>query len=223
MAFGFSLTHKTKPIKKAWEGLGATGTDTFNAGNALADTEVNTLRGYRADYQDRLANPLGTGPNSATGIFNRARGALSDTATQRAGAFSSRLLQRSVQDGGNLSPEARAQLEQQNQRDINQQLFEGNNAISDAQAAMTLTETSKLFDRMEGISKTILGVGIDRSNVGLNALIQSILGRQALEFGKVAAATNMVGTAASAGIGASGANTNANAGGSTNPYAGGKP
>lgn len=199
MAFGFSFSHKTKDVNNAWKDLTKTGTNTFNAGNALVDSEVGTLRGFGADYKARLDNPLGTGPNSAAGIFTRARGALSDTANQRTRAFGARLSQEAAQSGGNLSAEARAQLEESNQRGIAEELFSGNAKIADAEAVLTLSETSKLFDRMENISKTILGVGSDQRNLGLNALIQSIMGRQALAFGKIAAATSAAGTAASAG------------------------
>lgn len=153
---------------------GKLGQSTFDAGNAIADSEINTLRGYRDDYAGRLKNPLGTGPNSATGIFTRARGALSDAATQRTGAFGARLNQLAAQSGGVLSPEARAQLEEQNARDVNQELFKGNVGISDAQATLTLSETSKLFDRMENISKTILDTGTGRATQGLQAMLAAL-------------------------------------------------
>ena len=223
MAFGFSFSHKTKDIKNLWTDLGKTGTGTFDAGNALVDSEVNTLRGFSADYANRLNNPLGTGPNSAAGIFTRARGALSDTATQRTGAFGARLAQLAAQSGGTLSPEARAQLEEQNSRDVNQELFKGNVGISDAQAQLTLSETSKLFDRMESISKTILGVGENKRNLGLNALIQSILGRADLKNANAANARAAVGTAISAGGMIAGAQAQGGgATGGTNPYTGAK-
>lgn len=223
MAFGFSFSHKTKDIKNLWENLGKTGTGTFDAGNAMVDSEVNTLRGYRDDYAARVKNPLGEGPNSAKGIFTRARGALSDTATQRTGAFGARLAQLAAQSGGSLSAEARAQLEEQNSREVNQDLFQGNVGISDAEAQLTLTEVSKLFDRMEGISKTILGTGEVRRNLGLNALIQSILGRADLKNANAANARAAVGTATAVGGTIAGAQAQGGGGASTaNPYTGTK-
>jgi hypothetical protein len=217
VGFGFSYSHRSKDIKNLYENLGRTGQGTFDAGNALIDSEVNTLQGYRGDYANRLKNPLGEGPNSATGIFTRARGALSDTATQRTGAFGARLTQLARQTGGNLSPAAIAQLQEQNSREVNQELFTGNTAISDAQASLTLSETSKLFDRMESISKTILGVGENKRNLGLSALIQSILGRADLKNANAANARAAVGTAISAGVATSGAGSS---GGGANPYTG---
>lgn len=151
--------------------LGDSGKSTFDAGNKLTEEGLNDLRGYRSTYASRLNDPLGA---TGRGIFTRARGALSDTANQRTSAFGSRLLQHATQSGGNLSPEAQAQLEQQNQRDVNQELFTGNAAISDAEAQLTLSETSKLFDRMESIGKTILGVGDSKSAQGLQQLFTAL-------------------------------------------------
>ena len=126
--------------------------------------------------------------------------------------------QLAAQSGGTLSPEQQAQLREQNARDVNQGLFEGNVAISDAEAQLTLSETSKLFDRMESISKTILGVGENQRNVGLNALIQSILGRADLKNANSANARGAVNTAIGAGsLVASGGKTG---GTTTNPYTG---
>lgn len=175
-----------------------TGWSTFDAGTALSDSEIGTLRGYSDTYAQRLSDPLGA---TGRGIFSRARGALSDVATQRTGAFSSRLIQQAAQSGGNLSPEARAELEASNQRDVNQGLFEGNAAVSNAEAKMTLDETSKLFDRMEGISKTILGVGTGRETQGLQLLLASL----GLRHNRTAAIANTIVAGATKGASSGGA------------------
>lgn len=199
MAFGFSFSHKTKDINNAWKALTATGTDTFNQGNTIEDQGIGDLNALGSQYEEALKNPLGTGPNSASAIFARARGGLSDQFTRSSNTLGVRLAQQARQSGGNLSPEAQAQLAAENERENSQNLFEGNVAVSNAEAAATLTETSKLFDRLEMISKTILGAGADRAAMGLNALIASLTGRQNLALGKAAAATAAVGTAIGAG------------------------
>lgn len=214
MAFGFSYSHKTKDINNAWKDLGKTSTGIFNSGNVTATEGIGDLNSLGAQYQDALKNPLGTGPNSASGIFARARGGVADAATRTTSAFGARLSQQARQNGGNLSPEAQAELSAQNSRDVAQGVFTANNAISDSEASATLTETSKLFDRLTDISKTILGAGERQSAQGLNALIQSILGRQNLAFGRAAAATAAVGTAISAGsVGVSGQKGSSTSGG----------
>ncbi len=153
--------------------LHKTGETDYTGGGILTKEGLDDLRGYKKTYADRLKDPLGP---EGRGIFSRARGSLSDTATQRAGAFNARTMQTAIQSGGSLTAAQRAQLDQQNQREINQGLFEGNVGISNAEATLTLSETSKLFDRMEGISKTILGAGQTQSNQGLQAIIAAITG-----------------------------------------------
>lgn len=199
MAFGFSFSHKTKDIKNDYKALGKTGQSIFDAGTNTTNEGLGDLRELGSTFADSLKNPLGTGPNSAAGIFARARGSLSDTATRATSGFGARLFQQARQGGGALSPEAQAQLQEQNARDVNQSLFEGNVAISDKEASAWLTETSKIFDRMTDISKTILGVGQNRETLGLQTLLATITGRQSLAQGNAAAANAAVGTAISGG------------------------
>lgn len=198
MAFGFSFSHKTKDINNAWKNLGTTATGEFDAGTDITNEGLGDLRDQRQTYTEALKNPLGVGPNSAAAIFARARGGLSDDATRATNTLAARLGQKARQSGGNLSPAAQAELEAENERSTNQDLFEGNVAVSNAEASATLSETSKLFDRLDNISKTILGVGSDERMQGLQALIAALSGRQNLALGKAAAANAAVGTAISA-------------------------
>lgn len=154
--------------------LGATGSSEFGTGTDLTNEGLGDLRSQQQTYSEALKNPLGTGPNSAAGIFARARGGVTDLATRSTNTLGARLSQQAKQNGGNLSPEAQAELTAENQRDTNQNVFESNTAISNAEASATLSETSKLFDRMDAISKTILGVGADERTQGLQALIASL-------------------------------------------------
>lgn len=154
--------------------LGSTGTNEFNSGTGVLNEGLGDLRSQQQAYTDALKNPLGTGPNSASAIFARARGGLSDQATRATNTLGVRLQQQARQSGGMLSPEAQAELAAQNERETNQNLFEGNVAISNAEASATLTETSKLFDRLDNISKTILGVGENQQTQGLQALIAAL-------------------------------------------------
>lgn len=150
------------------------GSTSFDTGSNLENQGLGQLGDSYNSYKDDLANPLGTGPNSASGIFSRARGALSDNATRTTGAFGSRMKQLAVQSGGTLSPAAQAQLEEQNSRDVQDSLFQGNVGISNAEASATLTQTNALFDRMDNISKTILGVGVNEKTLGLQAMLAAL-------------------------------------------------
>lgn len=183
------------------------GKDTFAAGNALTDEGLGQLRSQYGVYSDRLNDPLGP---QGRGIFTRGRGTLSDVATQRAGAFKGNLAQRAAESGGALSPAARAQLEEENQRGIDQGLFEGNVKLSDAEASLTMDEVSKLFDRMDKISSTIIGVGKDKNVQGLEALFKA-LGLREGKDEKVASVMTSFFAPLSGSFGGGG-------GGSPNPY-----
>lgn len=169
-----TLGGKASDVGPDLVGLGNTGTNEFDAGTSTLNEGLGDLRTQQQTYTDLLKNPLGTGPNSASAIFARARGGLSDAATRATNTLGVRLAQQARQSGGNLSPEAQAELAAQNERDTNQNLFEGNVAISNAEATATLSETSKLFDRLDNISRTILGVGENERSQGLQALISAL-------------------------------------------------
>jgi hypothetical protein len=168
-------------------------------GGSVIDEGLTSLRSQNALYASRLSDPLGA---TGRGIFDRAMGTATDTATQRQRAYSSRIFQLATQSGGTLTPEARAELEQRNQRGINEELFAARGNIATQEAMMTLSETGKLFDRMDALNKTLLGTGVDLRNAGLNTILQSLLsGRKGGSKGATSAVIGAVGQVAGAAAG----------------------
>jgi hypothetical protein len=121
-----------------------------------------------------LNDPLGS---VGRGIFARARGNLSDDYTRTVNSGMARRSQLALQTGGTLTPEQIAALDAQDRRDASEGLFRGETDLSTQEAGMTLSETGKLFDRMEGIDKTVAGIGQDERTRGLQAILASMLGR----------------------------------------------
>lgn len=146
----------------------------YASGGVLTNEGLAGLRSLDSTYQQRLTDPLGA---VGRGIFARARGQLSTDAQRRQGIFSSRIAQQALQSGGTMSPEAQAELEANNQRSINESLFSSENDLANQEASMTLNETGKLFDRMEGIRKTIVGVGQDERTRSLQSIISMLSAR----------------------------------------------
>jgi len=193
------FTRKSAPIRKAWKELGAQGQDTYDYGRGLTDEGLGGLRDLRRTFDERTDDPLG---DVGRGIFARARGALSDDFTRNVNAGDARRRQLALQSGGSLTAEQIAALDSEDRRSAGEQLFRGQNELSMGEGEMTFSELNRLFDRMTDIDKTITGVGQDERTRGLQAIIQSILGRQSLHFGNIAAATQAVGMATSFGTSA---------------------
>lgn len=161
-------------LSRDLSGLTKTGYGLLDSSKPLTQEGLAGLRSLGSTYQSRLSDPLGPQGRS---IFSMAKGALADTGVQRERAFNARIFQLAAQSGGTLSPEAQAQAEAQNQRGINESLISGQRDLATQEASMTLSETSKLFDRMESINKTILGVGQDEQTRALQTIIASLSGR----------------------------------------------
>lgn len=173
--FGFlERTAGDSKLGPDWQNLTKTGYGGLDQGNALTTEGLNDMRSQYGTYQDRLKDPLG---DVGRGIFTRARGALSDDAVRQQRSGQARIFQLARQTGGTLSPEAQGELSTQNQRNINESLFGAEGNLATSEATMTLNETSKLFDRMDSIAKTITGVGQDEKTRGLQAIIASLTGR----------------------------------------------
>jgi hypothetical protein len=151
-----------------------TGQSGYDYGKGITEEGLGRLRSDYSTYQGRLNDPLG---ESGRGIFSRARGALNDDAIRGQRAYGARIFQMARQSGGTLSPEAQAELQAQNSRDIEERRFSAANDLTNQEAALSLSETSKLFDRMDTIDKTILGVGQDEKTRGLQAIIAALQGR----------------------------------------------
>lgn len=204
-----------KNLKGDVKALGTLGSSTYDYGKGLTDEGLTGLRSLDKTYSDRLNDPLGA---VGRGIFSRARGALKDDAIRGQRAGGARIFQLAAQSGGTLSAEAQGELNTRNQRGINEALFSGEADIANDEAATTLSETSKLFDRMEGIRKTLVGVGQDEKTRGLNALLQSL----AMRWDKDKQKRQILGSVASSLFGAAaggaaggGAGAAAGAGGSS--------
>jgi hypothetical protein len=156
---------------KDFKRFGQYGQDTIAAGRKLTDEGLFGLRGDLKLFDDRLRNPLGDETKS---IFNRARGQVSDDSVRRQRGFTASLAERARQSGGTLSPAAIAELEQQTQRDLSETEFQSQFAIDSQQAALTLTETNKLFDRRADIRRTMLGIGEADKDRGLQQWLASL-------------------------------------------------
>lgn len=173
----FSKSEKSianTPLGRGWQQYIDTGYGNLGEGNALTKEGLGGLRSLDSTYQQRLSDPLGS---VGRGIFARARGQLSSDAQRRQGAFGARLTQQALQSGGTMSPEAQAELQANNQRSTNESLFSAQNDLANQEAGMTLSETSKLFDRMEGIRKTIVGVGQDEKTQALQSILAGLTGQ----------------------------------------------
>jgi len=157
-----------------WRKLGTAGYGGYDYGKTLTDEGLTSLRDQNALYKQRLNDPLGSVGRS---IFTRARGNLADDYTRTVNSGAARRSQLALQTGGTLTAEQIAALDAQDRRDANEGLFRGETDLSTQEAGMTLTETGKLFDRMENVDKTIVGVGQDERTRGLQAVIASMLGR----------------------------------------------
>lgn len=148
-----------------------TGFGAYNYGSGLTEEGLGGLRSLDSTYQNRLNDPLGA---AGRGIFARARGNLSDDFTRTIASGQARRAQLAAQSGGTLTPEQVAALDSQDRRAAGEGLFKGESDVSQSEAAMTMSETGKLFDRMESIRKTIVGVGQDEKSRALSSIIDSL-------------------------------------------------
>lgn len=146
----------------------------YEYGGGLTSEGLGGLRSLDQTYQAQLANPLGP---AGSAVFARARGALSDDAVRAQRSSQARIFQLAKQSGGYLSPEAQAELQSRNERGINEDRFSAESDLGIKEGAMTLDATSKLFDRMEGIRKTILGVGQDERTRALESIVAMLSAR----------------------------------------------
>jgi len=154
--------------------LGDFGRDQFGYGSGLTEEGLAGLRGLRGTYEQRLKDPLGEVGRS---IFARARGNLADDFTRTVNSGDARAKQLALQSGGSLTPEQISALDQENRRAASEGLFRGESDLSTGEADLTMKEMSSFFDRMEGIDRTITGVGQDEKTRGLQSIIQSLISR----------------------------------------------
>lgn len=175
--FGFldRYAESGSPFSAEWKRISGLGDTAYNYGGGLTDEGVGGLRDLRKTYASRQNDPLGS---LGRGIFARARGTLADDFTRTVNAGGARRRQLSTQSGGALTPEQIAALDAEDRRGAGEGLFAGENDLASTEASMTLSEAGKLFDRMEGIDRTITSVGQDERNRGLSAILAGITGRQ---------------------------------------------
>lgn len=162
------------PMGTAWTKATDTGYQSYDYGKGITEEGLGGLRSLDSTYQQSLKDPLG---ETGRGIFARARGGLSDAFTRDINSGQARRAQLAAQSGGTLTPEQVAALDAQDRRSAGESLFRGQNDLSQSEASMTLTETGKLFDRMEGIRKTILAVGQDEKTRGLQTMLAALTGK----------------------------------------------
>lgn len=180
----------------SFKDFGRSGQERLGAGTKLTDETLFGLRGDLKLFDDRLRNPLGDETKS---IFSRARGQATDATVRRQRGFGAALAERARQSGGTLSPAAIAELEQQTQRDLSETEFQNMLAIDSEQAALTLSETNRLFDRRADIRRTMLGIGEADKDRGLQQWLASLNlrhGRNAAIASTIAATTGGIKTGA---------------------------
>lgn len=184
------------------------GEQDYGYGQGLVEEGIGGLRSLRDTYAGRLNDPLGPLGRS---IFSRARGAQSDVYARTVGASGARRRQLALQSGGGLTPEQIDAANAADQRAAAENLFGGERDIAIAEAETTLSESSKLFDRMEGISRTIGGVGSDEKARGVAQIIQNLMFRTSKDAQK----RSILGSVASSlfGAAAGGATSGGAAGG----------
>lgn len=185
----YFLNHGGEPnLQNEWKGLTSQGNQSYDYGQGLTEEGLGGLRSLDATYSGKLDDPLGP---LGRGIFARARGGLQDDFTRMVNSGDAHAAQLAKQSGGTLTPEQVAALDAQNRRGAGEQLFRGTGDVANAEASATLTEQGKLFDRLEGIRKTIVGVGQDEKSRGLSTILAALAGRGKLlnvnigPFGKV--------------------------------------
>lgn len=170
----FSKLKIDKGLRKDWMKLGDMGREANEYGGTLTDEGLGGLRDSLSNYQEGMRDPLGeTGRN----LFARARGNLTDNFTRTLASARTRARQQALQSGGGLTAEQIAALDRESGRDAEENLFRGENELSMGEAEMTLSETNRLRDRIEGVQKTILGVGQDEKTRGVQSIIASLVGR----------------------------------------------
>ena len=157
-----------------WTKLGKAGYSNYDYGRGITQEGLGGLRSLDSTLSGRLSDPLG---EQGRGIFARARAGLQDDYTREVNSGAASAAQLARQSGGALTPEQVAALDAQNRRDASQGLFEGTGNIANAEATATLTETGKLFDRLENIRQSILGLGQNEEAQGLKSIIASLMGR----------------------------------------------
>ncbi len=166
---------KKSPFADEWKKIGGYG-DAANAyGGVLTEEGLGGLRGLRGTYASRLNDPLG---EVGRGIFARARGQFSDDFTRTVNSGQARRAQLATQSGGAITPEQIAALDQETRRTAGEQKFRAEGQLAIGEADMTLSEMGKFFDRMEGIDRTMVGVGQDEKTRGLGTMLAAITGRQ---------------------------------------------
>jgi hypothetical protein len=153
--------------------LGNAGAAEDQFGSDLTNEGLGDLRGLRSDYQ----NQIGTGglPDSIRQQFRIARGALADQSTRNQRDFSARLKQRFLTSGGTLSPTAQTEYDLENQKQNDEGLFSATNDLNAGEANLALTNTNALYSRLEGIGRTITGVGQGEKDRALDRIKQSLL------------------------------------------------
>jgi hypothetical protein len=161
-------------IGKDWQKSHDLGRGIAAGGDTLTQEGLTGLRGLRGQYQDQLRDPLG---ENGRGIFARARGNLSDDFARTVNSGVARRRQLATQSGGSLTAEQMAALDAQERREASEGLFQGENELSIGETQMTLDQTNRLYDRMEGIDRTVTGVGQDEKSRGLQTMLTALAGR----------------------------------------------
>lgn len=136
--------------------LGAAGDteDAFGAG--IVNEGLGNLRGLASQYQDQIN--AGGLPDALRQQFRVLRGGLSDDATRLQRDFLAKMQQKLLTQPG-FNPNAAAEYELENEQNVGQNLFTATNQANMSEANLALTNTNKLFDRLDSIGNTFVNTG----------------------------------------------------------------
>jgi hypothetical protein len=141
-----------------------------NVGAGQTDEGLNDLRGLQGTFQGYINNG-GLTPDLQR-QFDVAQGQLSDQYTRSGRSLNAALAQRRLQSGGQLTPEAIAEMEKEGQSSADEQYFGASNNLALQKADMSFQATKDWYGRIQSIADTIRSTGLTREQAALAARLQ---------------------------------------------------
>lgn len=161
-----------KNLNKNMKAVYSRGIGAWDQGAALQNEGLKGLRSLDADFMRQIAQ--GGTTDALRRSFAMQRGAIEDTGTRALGSLSDQIGQQRMRSGGNLSPEAAAELVTQGQAAIEDSKFGAVRDQNIAEAQISYEATRELQDRIMRIRESILGTGNAERDRGLDAMLQSL-------------------------------------------------
>jgi len=139
-------------------------------GVAQTDEGLNTLRGLDGNFRSYIAAG-GLTPELGR-QFNVAQGQLGDQYARSARSLRAALEQRRLQSGGQLTPQAVAEMEKEGQQTADEQYFGATNDLATQKATLSFEATRDWYSRLQGIAETMRTTGLSREQAALAARLQ---------------------------------------------------